>query len=231
MYLNQKIVALIPARGGSKGIPQKNIKDLAGNPLIYYTIDAAKRSNYIDEIFVSTDDMRIADVARNYGAKVPCLRPREFAQDMSSTVDVVLHALNAFFDAADYYALVLLQPTQPLRTNDDIDKSIELFFENDGKSLVSISEVNDHPLLMRYLKEDFSLSKIIEKKSNLRRQDMEKVYRVNGAIYINKISEINEFTSFNDNVTGFLMERDHSVDIDELSDLALAEYYMTLRAK
>lgn len=231
MYLNQKIVALIPARGGSKGIPQKNIKDLAGKPLIYYTIDAAKRSSYIDEIFVSTDDIQIAEISRSYGAKVPSLRPEELAQDTSSTVDVVLHALNTFFDFAEYYALVLLQPTQPLRTEHDIDKSIELFFENEGKSLVSISEVNDHPLLMRYLKQDFSLNKILEKKSNLRRQDMEKVYRVNGAIYINKISEINEFTSFNDNVTGFLMEKSHSVDIDEMSDLALAEYYMGLRAK
>lgn len=229
MYLDNKIISLIPARGGSKGIPYKNIKNLAGKPLIYYTINAAKKSRYIDEVLVSTDDEKIAKVAESYGAIVPELRPKEISKDNSSTLDVVLYAIRSFpqFTGAD--TLILLQPTQPLRTEEDIDKSIESFYQNGKKSLVSISEVDDHPILMRYLCEDNSVKKLFNTRSDIRRQDMEKIYRVNGAIYINGIKDINETTSFNDNQMGFLMEKAHSVDIDDMADMALANYYLELK--
>lgn len=226
MLNGKKVMALIPARGGSKGIKRKNVKDLCGKPLIAYTILAAKQSCYIDGVYVSTEDMEIAEIAKRYGAEIPFLRPMKLAEDDSTTLDVVIHAVNNFINKKEWDALVLLQPTQPLRTVEDIDKTIEFFYQNGRKSTVSISEVNDSPVLMRYFDPNGELRKLLDMSSTVRRQDMPKYYRVNGAVYINAIEEINENTSFNDNQLGFIMEQMHSVDIDEEKDLYLAKYYI-----
>ncbi len=227
MYNNKRILALIPARGGSKGIKGKNIINLAEKPLISHTINAALNSKYIDTLVVSTDSIEIARVAEVYGARVPFMRPKELAEDTSKTIDCVVHAIRTLSEMnEDYDVLVLLQTTQPLRTSVDIDEAIELFFLNGEKSVVSISEVSDNPVLVRYLDENNNLQKLLNTSSTCRRQDMPKYYRVNGCIYINKVSEISYDTSFNDNTVPFIMNKEHSVDIDDMSDLWLAEYYM-----
>ena len=228
MINNKKILALIPARGGSKGIKDKNIFPLCGKPLIAYSIEAAQKSKYIDEIFVSTDSKKIASTAKKIGASVPFLRPAELATDTSKSIDVIIHVinelkkLNLFFDI-----LVLLQPTSPLRNTEDIDKAIKTFEENDELPLVSISEVNDNPILIRTLGNNGHLNKLLETNSDVRRQDMKKYYRVNGSIYINRISDLSENSSLNDNSVPYIIPSCRSVDIDEMKDLVVAEYYLT----
>ena len=226
MYNNKRILALIPARGGSKGIPHKNIIDLCGKPLIAYSICAGLKSEFIDNVIVSTDDKEIADIAEEWGAEVPFLRPAYLATDTSRTVDVIVHAINFLKIQADLYdTLVLLQPTQPLRTAQDIDAAIEKFVQDGCQPLVSVSLVNDHPILIRTLNEN-KLKPLLNTTSTCRRQDMPDYYRVNGCIYINEINEINGNTSFNDNIVPFIMDKSHSVDIDDYVDLKVAEYYL-----
>lgn len=226
MFENKRILAIIPARGGSKGIPHKNIIDLCGKPLINYTIEAALGSKYIDYVIVSTDDQEIAKVARYCGAEIPFMRPAEFADDTSKTIDAVLYTVSELENIGEKFdILVLLQPTEPLRTAGDIDGAIDRYFECGCHSLVSVSEVDDHPILIRSVEEN-QLKPLLNGSSTCRRQDMPIYYRVNGCIYINAISELNRKTSFNDNTVPYIMERSHSVDIDELSDLALARYYI-----
>lgn len=227
MFGKQKILALIPARGGSKGIKDKNIIPLAGKPLIAYSIEAAKKSKYIDSIVVTTDSEKIAEVAKRYGARVPFLRPVELAADTSKTIDAVLHAIKTLKSMGENYdTLVLLQPTQPLRTTDDIGKAIELYYEDGENGLVSISPVDDSPLLIRSIGADGKLLNLLSQNSTCRRQDMPNYYKVNGCIYINKIDELNENTSFNDNKVPFIMDKEHSIDIDEMTDLWMAECYL-----
>ena len=187
MYNNQRILALIPARGGSKGIKDKNIVPLLGKPLISYSIEAGKASKYIDTIVVSTDSQKIAEVAVLYGADIPFLRPKELALDTSKTIDAVIHAIDLINSKKPVYdVLILLQPTQPLRTSFDIDRAIETYFENDENDLASVSLVTDHPLLIRSISENGNLIPLLQKNSTCRRQDMPPYYRINGCIYINK---------------------------------------------
>ena len=226
MFDNRKILAIIPARGGSKGIPHKNIIDLCGKPLISYTIEAGLKSKYIDYLMVSTDDEEIADISRSFGAEIPFLRPAELASDTSKTINAILHAIRSLEPMGKTFdSLVLLQPTQPLRTTDDIDSAIKKYYENGEESLVSVSEVDDHPILIRTIEDD-RLKNLLSGSSTCRRQDMPRYYRINGCIYINSIKDIGETTSFNDNRVPFIMEKDHSVDIDEICDLQMAEYYI-----
>lgn len=227
MYKNKRILALIPARGGSKGIKDKNIIELFGKPLIAYSIDAAKNSKYIDGILVSTDSEKIAEVSKKYGASVPFLRPYELATDTATTLDVVLHAINYVNkEEKKYDTLILLQPTAPLRKTEDIDSAIEKFFLFDEKSLVSVSEVDDNPILIRMIDDNERLKPLINQNSTCRRQDMPVYYRINGCIYINNIADLDENTSFNDNEISYIMSKEHSVDIDEYRDLCVAEYYL-----
>ena len=228
MIEKNKIVALIPARGGSKGIKNKNIIDLCGKPLISYTIQAALESKYIDKVIVSTDSQEIADVAIKYGAEVPFLRPGELASDTSKTIDAVMHAVGELEKRKEQYdILILLQATQPLRTADDIDSAIELFIKNKGQSLVSVSPVEDNPILIRTIDNLGRMNSILPMKSTCRRQDMPLYYRVNGCIYINLISELDLNTSFNDNKIPYIMSKERSVDIDEIKDLLIAQYYIS----
>ena len=228
MINGRKILALIPARGGSKGIKDKNIFPLCGKPLIAYSIEKAKKSKFIDMVLVSTDSEKIASIAKEFGASVPFLRPAKFAQDTSKSIDVIIHTIeelkkiNVFFDI-----LILLQPTSPLRTAEDIDEAIKTFEDNNEQPLVSISEVNDNPILIRTLDNSGRLNKLLEINSDIRRQDMKKYYRVNGSIYINRIPDLNEYSSLNDNIIPYIVPTNHSIDIDEMKDLVLAEYYLT----
>lgn len=226
MFKDKKFLAVIPARGGSKGIPHKNIVDLCGRPLISYTIEAALRSRYIDYVIVSTDDEEIAEVSKGCGAEVPFLRSAELATDTSKTIDSVIYTISRLQDLGKRFdTVVLLQPTQPLRTAEDIDGAIEKYEECGGVALASVSEVDDHPILIRSI-EKGRLIPLLNTSSTCRRQDMPFFYRVNGCIYINEISEINRDTSFNDNPIPYMMDKSHSVDIDEVLDLAVAECYL-----
>ena len=232
MYNKSKILAIIPARAGSKGIKNKNIIDLCGKPLLAYSIEAAKKSKYIDEVLVSTDGEQIAKIAKDYGAYVPFLRPKELASDTAKTIDGILHAVNYLQNNNEIYdVLVLLQPTQPLRTAKEVDAAIELFFDKNEQALASISEVEDHPLLVRTVLEDGTMKNLLDENSTCRRQDMPKFYRINGAIYINSIKELNEKTSFNDNPIPYIMDKKHAVDIDEEKDLLIANAYITAKQK
>lgn len=230
MYNSSKILALIPARGGSKGIKDKNIIDLKGYPLIAYSIVASLGSKYIDSTVVSTDSTKIANIAKTYGASVPFIRPTKLASDDAKTIDVVLHAINMVkVKGEEFDVLVLLQPTQPLRTVNDIDAAIELFFKKGKCSLVSISPVEDHPLFIRTIDSSGSVLSLLDESSTCRRQEMKSYYKVNGCIYINCINELSKETSFNDNQIAFIMKPEHSVDIDEMKDICLAEFYLNER--
>lgn len=230
MINNLRILAIVPARGGSKGIKDKNIKEIEGRPLIEYTIEAAKRCEYIDEIVVSTDSEKIAKVAKKAGAKVPFLRPDELASDTARTIDVVLFTIEQLkLIGQEYDIVVLLQPTSPLRDEDDICGAIEKYVSCNMKSLVSVSEVSESPILMRQIVDETHMEKLLNINSTIRRQDMAKYYMVNGSIYINKIEELNSDTSFNDNVIPYVMDRSHSVDIDDYVDIEVMKYYVNKR--
>ena len=230
MINNMRILAIVPARGGSKGIKDKNIKEIEGRPLIEYTIEAAKRCEYIDEIVVSTDSEKIAKVAKKAGAKVPFLRPDELASDTARTIDVVLFTIEQLkLIGQEYDIVVLLQPTSPLRDEDDICGAIEKYVSYNMKSLVSVSEVSESPILMRQIVDETHMEKLLNINSTIRRQDMAKYYMVNGSIYINKIEELNSDTSLNDNVIPYVMDRSHAVDIDDYVDIEVMKYYVNNR--
>ena len=220
------VLAIIPARGGSKGVKDKNIKDLNGKPLISHTIINASRSKYIDKVLVSTDSIKIAEISKLFGAHVPFLRPDEISGDDAKTIDAVIYTIEKLKEVTEQYdILILLQPTSPLRTTQDIDNALEIFLESSMQSLVSVCKVTESPVLMRTINNNMP-KKILNINSTIRRQDMPQFYRVNGAIYINYIKEISRETSFNDNVIPFVMSIQNSIDIDSIDDFMLAEKFL-----
>lgn len=223
MINNKKILAIIPARGGSKGIPYKNIREIKGKPLIQYTIDAAKNSKYIDEVYVSTDDEKIKQVVESLDIKINRLRPGHLARDESKTIDVVIDTieyLKSIGKKFDY--VILLQPTQPLRQTFHIDDALETMEQENCKSLVSVQMATENPILMRTIDDNGELKRIILENSTVRRQDFTPYYFVNGAIYINKVDKnLNKQTSLNDNSFAYIMGSEYCVDIDEEQDINL----------
>lgn len=227
MIKKLKVLALIPARGGSKGIKNKNITEIGGKPLIAYTIEAAKNSKYVDEVVVTTDSVEIARISKLFGASVPFLRPENLASDTSKTIDAVIHAKEMLKkQGKEYDILVLLQATSPLRTYEDLDGALERFCYRDMKSLAAVSKVADNPMLIRTIEDDGKLKKLLNVNSTCRRQDMPTYYKVNGSIYINKMDEISESTSFNDNEISYIIESTHAIDIDSYIDLEIAKYLL-----
>ena len=227
MYQTKKVLAIIPARGGSKGIPHKNIISLCGKPLIAYTIEAANQSTYIDTVIVSTDDVDIQRISEQYGALVPFLREAKIASDEATTISVVVDAVKRLeVNGEKFDVVILLQPTSPLRTAEEIDVAIDIFFQNNMQGIVSVNVAEVSPFLLRTI-EGSQLQRIISKNSTIRRQDMPTYYEVNGAIYINAISDIKESLSFNDNPIPYIMSCEHSIDIDTWDDLEKAKYYLS----
>jgi CMP-N,N'-diacetyllegionaminic acid synthase len=222
-----KTICLIPARGGSKGIPRKNIISLAGKPMIAWTIEAALQSDCLDRILVSTDDAKIARIAEEWGAQVPFMRPAELSLDTSSTIDVALHAISWLEQAEgrmpDY--LLLLQPTSPLRTREDIDSARRMASERDAEAVVSICEAIHHPYLTKRLGEDCTLSEFMpDGRICTRRQDFPPAYALNGAIYLSSISSLlRDKTFLPERTYGCIMPADRSIDIDTPWDLHLAD--------
>jgi CMP-N-acetylneuraminic acid synthetase len=223
MLNEKKILAIIPARGGSKRLPGKNIKPLQGKPLIAWTIEAALKSSYIDEIIVSTDDQEIAEVSQLFGANVPFLRPEALSNDMASSNDVVLHAINTLEQKFDY--VVLLQPTSPLRGWKDIDAAIELCINKNAGGVVSVCECEHSPLWINTLPDDKNMSEFISPASKGQRsQDLPVYYRLNGAIYCYETIALieNGGIYYNNEVFASTMSRESSVDIDEALDFKMA---------
>ena len=228
MYKNKKILAVIPARGGSKGVPFKNIIEVGGKPLIKYSIDCAKESKYIDRTIISTDSLEIKKIVEKCGGDVPFLRPTELAQDNSKTIDCLVHAVNWLKERGEEYDyLILLQNTVPLRKGWQIDEAVEKLFNSNERSLVSVTEVDEHPILMRTLNEDDTVKNLLNMNSTVRRQDFPKFYKVDGAIYIQKLDEnFNLETSLNDGKLAYVLDRKYSTDIDNYLDIKIIEYYL-----
>ena len=231
MIDSKSVLAIIPARGGSKGIPHKNIADVNGRPLISYTIEAALECTFIDKVLVSTDDKEIAAISQQYGASVPFLRPDYLSSDTAKSIDAVLHAVTYCAEHdKPYDIVVLLQPTSPLRTGEDISGALCYFIENRCDSLLSLSELEEHPILTRQIDENTKrLKSLLSMESTVRRQDMAPYYHVNGAIYINYCKDLSRDTSLNDNHYGYVIPSLHSIDIDTYADLELASYYLSKR--
>lgn len=222
MYNNKKLLALITARGGSKGIPDKNIKLLGGKPLIAWTIDEAKKSKYIDRLILSSDCENIQRIAKQFSCEVPFSRPKELASDTSSSIDVILHALDNIYEEFDY--LMLLQPTSPFRTVADIDKVVEESIDSNIELMVSVAKVKKHPSYL-YKIENNKLIPYIETNKQLRRQDMPATYEHNGAIYFSTVDFIKKNKTYNSvEAVGFEMFGSGNLDIDTYEDLEYAEY-------
>ncbi|MGR5325725.1 acylneuraminate cytidylyltransferase family protein [Vibrio alfacsensis] len=223
MINGKKVIALIPARGGSKRLPRKNVLPLNGKPLIGWTIDAAKNSQYIDQILVSTDDQEIADVASDYGIAVPELRPTELAGDNSSTESVLFYSLTKFAFDADI--VVLLQPTSPLREAQHIDDALTLFEQRQAFSVVSVTPCEHSPLWANTLPENGSLGDFIKPEALHRSQDLQTFFRLNGAVYIFDISRLKEIgrLAYTEESYAYVMNNECSVDIDTQLDFLLAE--------
>ena len=224
MYNNKKIIAIIPARSGSKGLKDKNIKELNRKPLIAYTIEAAKKADIFDEIFVSTDSEKYAEISRQYGASVPFLRSSENSDDKAGSWDVVREVLNKLDEQFDI--VVLLQPTSPLRKSDDIKGAIELFFKKDADTVVSVCET-PHPIFWcNTLNDDCSMKNFIEKEYQKPRQQLPKSYTLNGAIYICKVENIDNLDFYCDKSYAYIMSKENSIDIDSEIDFKFAELYL-----
>ena len=214
-------LALIPARGGSKGIPRKNIREIAGKPLIAWTIEAARAAEGVERVVVSTDDEEIADVAREWGADVPFMRPSELASDEAPGVAPVLHAIDQL---PDHDALVLLQPTSPLRTAAHIRDMLAFAQQRGASSVVSIREVGDHPAWMFRRDADGMLHRYESSANATRRQDLSELYTLNGAMYWIETQRLRETKALvSDDTLGFTMDAESSVDIDTMLDWRLAE--------
>ena len=225
-----KNLALIPARSGSKGLPNKNIKELNGFPLMGYTIKAAIESCCFDEIMVSTDSLQYAEIAKKFGANVPFLRSDEMAQDNASTWDTVREVLTRYKELGkefDYVAL--LQPTSPLRDADDIQEAFQKIQTAHIHNVVSITEV-EHPVQWCFR---LGNEKLMDEMANspynyVRRQELEKYYRENGAIYLIDAKKIinADYNFYADYCYGFEMSREKSIDIDTALDFQIAETIM-----
>lgn len=224
MNINKsKIIAIIPARGGSKGIPGKNVKALNGKPLINYTIENALKSKYLSMVFVSTDDHLIADISRNCGANI-IERPDKLATDDSSTIDTIYHTIDTIKSDYNSDIVVLLQPTSPLRNVNDINAAIKLFLDMDCDSVISMCKV-EHPPYWYFKVDNDNLQPLFGAEGlKMRRQELPDVYRPNGAIYISTIKNLYKNNGFYcDKIVPYIMPPERSVDIDEEIDFMLAE--------
>jgi len=225
---DKSFLAIIPARGGSKRLPQKNILDLGGKPLIAWTIEAAKNVKYFDEIMVSTDDKKIAEISRDYGSKIPFLRPDYLATDTVKTVDVVIDIIKYYREELNqvFDVIVVLQPTSPLRDNKDIDNAIELFIGKKANAVISVCEAEHSPMWSNTLPKNLSMNNFLKDEIiNVRSQDLETFYRLNGAVYIVRTDILlNEQRFFPEEKSyAYVMKKDKSIDIDTKTDFRLAE--------
>jgi len=231
--MGNKIIAIIPARGGSKGLPGKNIIPLGGKPLIAWSIEAAKKSKLVERVIVTTDDEKIANVAREYGAEVPFIRPAELAQDDTPPDPVLKHVLQFLEEKENLKPeiIVWLEPPCPFRTSEEVDTAVEMLQDDpEADSLRSVIEPFQNPFKSWTLPEKY-LKPLIERKGQVLhtgpRQKTDKVYWQNGALFLLKYDTImKKGNFFGDNILPYIMPSDRFVDIDKKEDLELAEFYL-----
>lgn len=236
MINGKKILAIIPARSGSKGLPGKNIKNLCGKPLIAWSILAALKSKYIDEIVVSTDSQNIADIAISYGASVPFLRPSKLAKDESTSFDVLEHCINFYKNNNKKYDLVImLEPTSPQRESIDIDNSIDKLMASPvARSIVGVARVeSQHPIfLVKKNTNDFISGYEDPDMKIKRRQEISPLYFFEGSLYVSYIDTLLKLKTFYHAKTlGFEMPKWKSFEIDDFDDFLIIETFMKLKKK
>jgi N-acylneuraminate cytidylyltransferase/CMP-N,N'-diacetyllegionaminic acid synthase len=235
MKNGKSVLAIIPARGGSKGLPGKNIKKLCGKPLIAWTIEQAKSCSDIDRIVVSTDDKNIADIAKKYGTKVPFMRPAKLASETALTIDAIFHAISWLKEHEDDQPeyILLLQPTSPLRTREDIDGAIKTLKDKNARAVVSVCETHHHPWWSNTLPENSNMKDFLRPKIlNKRRQDLPVFYQLNGAIYLSDTDYLYECNGFFGRDTfGYKMPKKRSIDIDSAIDFKLAKLFLKEKNK
>lgn len=235
-FMKGTCLALILARGGSKGLPGKNIKEFCGKPLIQWSIEHALGSKYVDHVAVSTDSENIASISLAAGADIPFIRPAYLSADTSSSIDALVHAIDFYESIGKYYEyILLLEPTSPLREVSDIDQCIEYSYSNDLEAVVSLTEAfSNHPRFMFKLGRTNSLSPYIESNildaNNLRRQDLDKCYALDGTLYLSKITSLRKNKGFYHQRThGIVLPKWKSIEIDDYDDFVMAEALMRAR--
>lgn len=228
--MDKSVLCIIPARGGSKGVPRKNVKLLNDKPLIVYTIEAILQSSLsqICRVLVSTEDTEIASVAMEAGAEVPFLRPVELAQDQTTGNDVIDHVLDELNRTEGYQPdyIMILQPTSPVRLSTDIECAFEIASNEVCDAVISVTKVKEHPLIMRSIDQNGYIRDILPNHEGItRRQDFQDIYRFNGAIYIAKLTAWNQYHNFvsMSNVLPYIMPQERSIDIDDFMDWQIAE--------
>lgn len=233
MLKDKRVLAIIPARGGSKTVPKKNIRPIAGKPLIAYTIEEALKSRYVDRVIVSTDDREIARIAKRYGAEVPFLRPKSLAMDTSPSLLVILHTLRYLGKKESYSPdiVVFLQPTSPFRTAKHIDAAVEKI--KDADAVVGICEVKQHPYFMMRERRGLLVPYLKIRDRPLRRQDVPKLHISNASLYVTKRDYYDKVKKtdpvapvFTGKVKGVIMDEISSIDIDTSLDFSFAESLM-----
>ncbi len=231
MINGKTVIAIIPARGGSKGLPGKNIKPLCGKPLIAWSIEAGLASQYIDEVMVSTDSEEIANIAREFGASVPFLRPVELASDTATTLDAVKHVIEYYENECNRYFdyIVLLEPTSPLREKDDLDMMLEKIslIDADFDAIVSLGEVHEHPSIMKKINGNLIDAYCTELVMATRRQDNDVAYFPYGVAYMVKTGTLLEEKSFYPiRTTHHVIKRYQCYEIDDIYDFLAIENIM-----
>jgi CMP-N,N'-diacetyllegionaminic acid synthase len=225
MIKGKRIIAVIPARGGSKRLPKKNILILNDKPLIAWTIESALRSKYIDRVIVSSDDYDILDVAKKYKAEC-ILRPEYLATDTATSNSVLMHILEE--NETFYDICILLQPTSPLRNETHIDECLELMLLKSADGIVSVTMCEHSPLWTNILPANGCLDNFISDEANRRSQELDDFYRINGAIYCFDVNhlELNKGISYDENVFSYVMDSNDSIDIDNEVDFKIATFFM-----
>jgi CMP-N,N'-diacetyllegionaminic acid synthase len=226
MLRDKKVLGIIPARGGSKGVRRKNIRVVGGKPLIAWTIEEGRKSKYIDQLIISTEDKEIAEIARLCGGNVPFLRPVELAKDDTPGVVPVLHALQ-MLPGYDY--VVLLQPTSPLRSVEDIDGCIKKCIEEETNVCVSVSRAEKSPYWFYSLDDKQRVVPLIDQKEAIdRRQDLPEIYMINGAVYVAKSEWLLQNQTFiTPETVAYIMPYERSLDIDSEFDLKIADLILS----
>ena len=228
MINQQRLMALIPARGNSKGLPGKNTAPLSGIPLIAWSIAAARESAYVDSAIVTTDSQEIADIAVSFGAEVPFLRPAALAMDDTPGIAPVLHACQML---PGYDLVAVLQPTSPLRTAEHLDAALDLMAEQDADFCVSVTQAKQHPNWLFTESGDGYLQRYEQEAMKTDRQSLSPVYALNGAIYIARIPQMMKHGTLSGPKTiAFEMSQEHSADIDTAFDFKICEMLLAERA-
>lgn len=229
-----EVVGLVTARGGSKGVPRKNVRHVGGKPLIAWSIEEALASSRLDRVIMSTDDPEILHIAGQYGAETPFLRPDALARDESGHAGVVIHAINWLLTQGDEPRYIMtLQPTSPFRSAEDIDAAIELAYAHDAKAVMSVKPSTEHPMWAKLINSKGELRPFIrDDLTGARRQSLPECYTINGAIYLNRCSDLErEKAMVPPGTLAYVMSAERSVDIDTPWDFQIADLLMRERER